>query len=179
MDGISATSRLDFADQNFGCRSPRELVTFFQAWLYFGSPTEALRYGAGVHFEISDFIRVCGNQKFVTEIDLPGLIENWRDRRGQIDIQRRSHTISMLKHVKEYVNLWFAQFQRYAENVWPLEKCPWPLILESVSALGFTPEGAVERIYGTSIPGNEWPGSRSHTFLRARWSNSGWYRGNC
>lgn len=84
----------------------------------------------------------------------------------------KNHIISTLNQVKYYVNRRFLAFLMYVDSVKNLTDVEHfrfvHLILGSVNGLGFTLEGAVERIYGQSISNDEWLGSGSTGFRKTR-----------
>lgn len=167
------------SDANFGFIPPREIIGFFQSWLYFGCLAEVLRIRVGLQFRTTDFCQRVGNEYVITEATLLDLIEEWNERRNQVSPSNIQKILSVLGEIKFYANVRFKQLEQYAGNICiPPFDIDTPsvvrLILNSISGLGFTLQGAVERIHGLSTSEYEWPGSRSPEFRRHRLTVAGW-----
>ena len=175
----------DYADVNsspvFGSRTPREIESFLQAWLFFGCVTQVLTI-AGIKAKSQEFILDAENGKIITTQKLGELIEKWRrSRPGQNPIKERNQIRKILDRVQRFVNSRFEEFEKYTRDY---EKAnpdsdglpvSWPKISLSITAIGWTLQRVADKIYKGGPPRvYKW---RTSDILIQRLQEQGWCEG--
>ena len=164
-------------------RSPAEIETFFQTWLFFGLIIEVFALN-DIHVTTQDFLApftlrtVHKPQKahLVTTAKLPSLIAQWRQKHAR-NKDIFGEAMKLIDFVGRIVDHHCANgkgqrsVQQYGKVLWPLKD----EITTSIIAVAATLRTAAHQIYGVTGKSERWPISNSRILylrIQRKWCKS-------
>ena len=182
FDGYPAGNGWTMVDltgnDSFGRRSPAEVQSFFQSWLYFGCAIEVLAV-SDVEVRQSDLLDESG--QFLSTRRLRFFIRQWReavekmgDKINRTHVEWAMKTALILKRVSDFVDLYCLSYyvpqtakrQELRSARSPLSELTWMAII----ALGHTLMAAMIKFYHLQLS-NHWGAS---PLLKRRLLYKGW-----